>query len=464
MLPIVLCAAHPPQLFLIRRRQSHQLRWQVLELHSNGYQQQVTITPDQMGLSPRDISIFAESKLGKTSERASIVPRNGAILFRSEIVKSIVRGDRLWLFKCRREQDTQRVMGALYAAALDQPQITVTAATPEISPQTGSSHFRRATGQQQQGYESDLEDNLHSLLPIQRALTEMHQDVLETQEAIQECMDNPNTLAGICLSDTHDSDSQASSGAAAGEGQAAPHVAMGGMHWQPSPSMRAAAGLLESYERQILNVLGAIREMQSNMDVVRDVWGMQLDATRNRIIRIELLVACASLSVMFMTIPGALFGANIPHGFEEVEGFFWPMVYSSIASSVGIFALLWAYWRLWPNRQHRRRVGELRALRRLLSYHMDDLEDVVEALRRHMHHTAHRGDGGAVSQKEFGSLVHRVIRGRVDPEEVDLLYRIYDRNADGAIWAGELAHAERQSSNPKKEADNGKKKLQIESD
>ena len=50
---------------------------------------------------------------------------------------------------------------------------------------------------------------------------------------------------------------------------------------------------------------------------------------------------------------------------------------------------------------------------------------------------ADRGDGGAVSQKEFGSLVHKVIRGRVDPEEVDLLYRIYDRNADGAIWVGE---------------------------
>ena len=73
----------------------------MLELHSNGYQQQVTITPDQLGLSPRDISIFVESKLGKTSERASIVPRNGAILFRTEIVRSIVRADRLWLFKCR---------------------------------------------------------------------------------------------------------------------------------------------------------------------------------------------------------------------------------------------------------------------------------------------------------------------------------------------------------------------------
>ena len=58
------------------------------------------------------------------------------------------------------------------------------------------------------------------------------------------------------------------------------------------------------------------QEMQENMEVVRDVWGMQLDATRNRIIRIELLVAVACLSLMSLTVPGALFGMNIPHGYE----------------------------------------------------------------------------------------------------------------------------------------------------
>ena len=62
--------------------------------------------------------------------------------------------------------------------------------------------------------------------------------------------------------------------------------------------------------------IGAVQEMQENMEVVRDVWGMQLDATRNRIIRIELLVAVASLALMALTVPGALFGMNIPHGYE----------------------------------------------------------------------------------------------------------------------------------------------------
>ena len=56
-----------------------------------------------------------------------------------------------------------------------------------------------------------------------------------------------------------------------------------------------------------------LQEMQENLEVTRDVWGMQLDAARNRIIRIELLVAVASLALMAVTVPGALFGMNIPH-------------------------------------------------------------------------------------------------------------------------------------------------------
>ena len=59
-----------------------------------------------------------------------------------------------------------------------------------------------------------------------------------------------------------------------------------------------------------------LQEMQENLEVVRDVWGMQLDAARNRIIRVELMVAVASLALMALTVPGALFGMNIPHGFE----------------------------------------------------------------------------------------------------------------------------------------------------
>ena len=42
-----------------------------------------------------------------------------------------------------------------------------------------------------------------------RALTEMQHDVRETQEALQECMDNPATLSGICLTEAQTPEPQA---------------------------------------------------------------------------------------------------------------------------------------------------------------------------------------------------------------------------------------------------------------
>ena len=54
-----------------------------------------------------------------------------------------------------------------------------------------------------------------------------------------------------------------------------------------------------------------------------------------------------------------------------------------------------------------------------------------------MHAMVGRGDGGAVSEHEFGNLVRHVVHShRVDPEEISLLYRIFDSNRDGFLEQG----------------------------
>lgn len=59
-----------------------------------------------------------------------------------------------------------------------------------------------------------------------------------------------------------------------------------------------------------------MQEMIENLDSTRDVWAMQLDAIRNRIIRVELLVAVASCSLMLSQVPAAFFGMNLASGLE----------------------------------------------------------------------------------------------------------------------------------------------------
>lgn len=64
------------------------------------------------------------------------------------------------------------------------------------------------------------------------------------------------------------------------------------------------------------SLLLKLQEMIENMDSTRDVWAMQLDAIRNRIIRVELLVAVASFSLMLCTVPASFFGMNLTSGLE----------------------------------------------------------------------------------------------------------------------------------------------------
>ncbi len=74
---------------------------QVVEFHPDSTIIETTKTPEQLNLQPRDISIFATNKLGVQAQRATITPRNGAVLFRTEIAKAIIYKDRAVLFHSR---------------------------------------------------------------------------------------------------------------------------------------------------------------------------------------------------------------------------------------------------------------------------------------------------------------------------------------------------------------------------
>ena len=150
----------------------------------------------------------------------------------------------------------------------------------------------------------------------------------------------PDKLQGVCLEEA--------AAALHGEDLDQPNVPH-----RPTKAMLAAASLFESYERQILTVHGAVKvggaapgllaclpaclpaeahlaatlaqlaapplggigrrgfkalrraqEMQENMEGVRTIWAMQLDAARNRLIQLELKVAIASLATVVATVPG----------------------------------------------------------------------------------------------------------------------------------------------------------------
>ena len=58
-------------------------------------------TAEELGLKAADISLFSKRPGGLQSQRASISPRDIAILFRTEIVSAVIFAHRTLIFPCR---------------------------------------------------------------------------------------------------------------------------------------------------------------------------------------------------------------------------------------------------------------------------------------------------------------------------------------------------------------------------
>ena len=200
-----------------------------------------------------------------------------------------------------------------------------------------------------------------------------------------------------------------------------------------SPHMRMASRILEAYEFRMMGTHGALNEMLENMEQTRTVWHMQLDHQRNRVLRINLLISIASFCGLMSTIPAAYFGMNLDSGLEDLPGLFWPVVQGSIATGLFCGSLVYLYYKFGPKRRYAARLRDMRSLRDLLSYHMDDLDAIIDAVRVK----------GSLTKREFTDVVTAAVRGKpMSNEEVALLFRVFDANKDAVLELSELMKLE----------------------
>lgn len=200
-----------------------------------------------------------------------------------------------------------------------------------------------------------------------------------------------------------------------------------------SPHMRMASRILEAYEFRILGTHSALNEMLENMEQTRTVWHMQLDHQRNRVLRINLLISIASFCGLVSTMPAAYFGMNLDSGMEDLPGLFWPVVQGSIATGVMLGSLVYMYYKFGPKRRYAARLRDMRSLRDLLAYHMDDLDAIIDAVRAK----------GTLTKREFSHVVGAAVRGKpMSKEEIELLFRVFDANRDAVLELSELMKLE----------------------
>ena len=74
----------------------------VVEFLPDGTVSEKSETADSLGLEPRDVSLFQPRPAGFDSpQRATLTPRSGLILLRTEAVSALVRADRAYVFPCK---------------------------------------------------------------------------------------------------------------------------------------------------------------------------------------------------------------------------------------------------------------------------------------------------------------------------------------------------------------------------
>ena len=150
-----------------------------------------------------------------------------------------------------------------------------------------------------------------------------------------------------------------------------------------------------------------------------------------------------SASVAMCALPAAFFGMNLASGLEDTPGAFWPVVAASVTAALALGTAVTLGWRRWPRAAAAARAADMQALRELLVFHLDEMDDVLAAVR-----VAATADT-PLTRDAFHAVVKAAfsrggagIGGRpMADDELDLLFRVFDSDRDGFLRAGELATA-----------------------
>eukprot|EP00775_Hariotina_reticulata_P003052 gene3052-3333_t len=309
----------------------------------------------------------------------------------------------------------------------------------------------------QPGQPQGAVDKAHQLIPIQKFLTSVKNDVKETCEAIKAALADDETLEELCLSwhqqqrqhsewmpvelqrhktfdpdedeDGWDSSSSTRSVSYIHGAKRAPATPPSqGPHHQ----VRMLTEMLESYEREIVSLEGSINEAEEDLENTRSIWHMQLDSSRNHIIMVNLWLSMLNISVMAATIVPAFFGMNLHSGLSESDPLYFYLV---CGCSLVLSALSYPASRYWYTRNWRKinqnELFEQKMLRVLLVQNIEDIDDIIRALRRRRYEFLDR--------KKFRQLVVDTLGNRaMTPAHIDFLWQVFDRNRDGFLSEAEL--------------------------
>ncbi|KXZ50314.1 hypothetical protein GPECTOR_17g953 [Gonium pectorale] len=402
-------------------------------------------TATELGLHSRDLSIFAsDSRL--SPQRATIAARGDRVLFRTEAIKAVIERDRCTLIKTKKDRDFHDIIKPMTLVVRAQPEVPFELSVLEVLLHVTLLYFERrrahihwlvdrivgdaaasggASDRQSEGplgrgdpFGGIGESTVQQFVPVGKLLTSVLHDARETCDAINRSI-----------------------------GQASPAQRQERLRNQ---ALEDASRILETYLREMESIVGSLLESEDYLESTRETYRMQLDSARNHIILVNLWISVVSISLMVATIPAALFGMNVRHGFEESAAAFAVITLVSGVLAVLSYPAFMSHFTARFLRASREGAWNLRMLRTFLLQHSDDLEAIREALRslprggagagagRVEGSTAANGGGAgalSLSREEFREHMRaRLPRSvRLSDGQLDYLFAHIDRDKDGVL-------------------------------
>ena len=268
------------------------------------------------------------------------------------------------------------------------------------------------------------------LLPLKQALDEIDTDIREHHQMLDEALRNEFSF-----------DLERQSGGRDGDGETinSPSSSLDASSHKDK-NMNNVLQLLTSHAGRSRAMGGRVLELKNALQATREVWELQLDVDRNRVVRLNLRATILGMSCAAASLPAAAMGMNVPHGLEDsaigLTGAFSAISFAMGAIGVGLWGAFTRQSRstfipsLFGGGKHEKNVRELRALRYVL-VNLDNLDDV---LRDDITKQKQLVNHPITDRERVRKEIQSVGSGEAaDAESVDLVFEVFDKNQDGKI-------------------------------
>jgi magnesium transporter len=254
---------------------------------------------------------------------------------------------------------------------------------------------------------------VHQLVPLKDSLQSFELQVKQALQCLTDLLNDDEDMLKLLLTEQ----AQASATGQPVEFERHQHVEL----------------LLGGYARQIGNLLQEVNYLLKRLQSKQEFVALALAGYRNRMVRMNVTIGIAGVSVGVATAMSGFFGMNLINGLESDPNAFAFMVATSSVSSavVAAFCMNFLSGRAMQVRAERR-LNEIETLTGALS-DMCALDYTVKKMMQ---------EGKPISREEFKKkLVQSRQSGEATDQEIDLLFHVLDTSKDGHLSSEDFSKA-----------------------